>query len=103
MELVWELKGWPRLVYKNLGSVASLCLFFVIYLLETLVSVLFSNIATRTHIASAFAELLEKIDPRTNKRLEDSSNMVKSGYAAMIKLKNELSKQGQCLFDWSRL
>ena len=53
-------------------------------------SVLFSNIATRTHIASTFAELLENIDRRTNKRLEDSSNMVKSGYAAMIKLENKL-------------
>ena len=29
--------------------------------------------------------------------------MVKSRYAAMIKVKNGLSKQGQCLFDWSRL
>ena len=58
---------------------------------------------TNTHFASTFAELLEKIDCRTNKKLEDSSNMVESGYAAMIELVNELSKQRQCLFDWSRL
>ena len=51
------------------------------------------------HAACTFAELLEKIDRRTNKKLEDSYNMVKSGYAAMIKLENDLSKQGQCLFD----
>jgi len=50
-----------------------------------------------------FAELLEKIDGCTNKKLEGSSNMVKSGYAAMIKLENELSKQGRCLFEWSTL
>ena len=62
-------------------------------------SVLFSNIATRTHFVSTFAELLEKIDRPTKKKLEDSSNMVNSGYAAMIKLENELSKQRQCLFD----
>ena len=51
------------------------------------------------HVACTFAELLEKIGRRTNKKLEDSSNMVRSKYAAMIKLENELSKQGQCLFD----
>ena len=55
------------------------------------------------HVACTVAELLEKIDRRTNKKLEDSSNMVNSGYDAMIKQKNELSKQGQCLFDRSRL
>ena len=38
------------------------------------------------HIACKFAELLEKIDRRTNKKLEDSPKMVKSGDAAMIKL-----------------
>ena len=103
MELVWELKVWTRLVNKNLVSVACLCLPFVIYLLETLVSVLFLNIATRTHFPCTFAELLEKIDRRTNKKLEYVSNMVKSSYAAMIKLENELSKQGQRLFDWSTL
>ena len=53
------------------------------------------------HVACTFAELLENIDRRTNKKLEGSSNMVKSGYGAMIKLENELSKQGQCLFDRS--
>ena len=53
------------------------------------------------HVACTFAELLEKINSRTNKKLEDGSNMVKSGYGAMIKLENELSKQGQCWFDWS--
>ena len=55
------------------------------------------------HVPCMFAELLEKIDGCTNKKLEDSTNMVKSGYTAMIKLENELSKQGQCLFEWSRL
>ena len=35
----------------------------------------------------------------TNKKLEDSSNMVNPGYAAMIKLENELLKQGQCMFE----
>ena len=55
------------------------------------------------HVACTFAELLEKIDRPTNKKLEDSSNMVKSGYAAMIKMKNGLSKKRQCFFDWSRL
>ena len=38
------------------------------------------------HVACTFAELLEKIDHRTNRELKDSSNQVKSGYAAMIKL-----------------
>ena len=51
------------------------------------------------HVACTFAELLEKNARRTNKKLEDSSKMVKSGYAAMIKMKNGLSKHGQCLFD----
>ena len=55
------------------------------------------------HFASTFAELLEKIDRCTNKGLEGTSNMVKSGDAAMIKLKNKLAEQGQCLFDWSTL
>ena len=55
------------------------------------------------HVACTFADLLEKVDRRTSKQLEDSSNMVKSGYATMIKLENELSKQRQCLFDWSTL
>ena len=55
------------------------------------------------HFASTFAERLEKSDRRTNKNLEDSSKMVKSGYAAMIKLKNELAEKGQCLFDWRKL
>ena len=51
------------------------------------------------HVACTFAELLKKIDRRTNKKLEHGTNMVESGYATMIKLENELSKQGQCLFD----
>ena len=55
------------------------------------------------HVPCTFAELLENIDRRTNKKLEDSSNMIKCGYATMIKLENELSKQGQCLSDWSTL
>ena len=55
------------------------------------------------HVVCTFPELLEKINSRTNTKLEDSSNMVKSGYAAIIKLEKELLKQGQCLFDWSTL
>ncbi|XP_015755078.1 PREDICTED: elongation factor 1-alpha isoform X1 [Acropora digitifera] len=38
------------------------------------------------HIACKFAELLEKLDRRTNKKVEDFPKMVKSGDAAMIKL-----------------
>ena len=53
------------------------------------------------HVACTFAQLLEKINSRANKKLEDGFNMVKSVYRAMIKLENELSKQGECLFDWS--
>ena len=68
-----------------------LCLFNAIYGLETVVSVLFP------HVACTFAELLEKIDRRANKKLADSSNMVKSGYATMIKLSNELSNVSECM------
>ena len=50
------------------------------------------------NIACKFAERLEKIDCRTNKKLEVSPKMVKSGHAARIKLQNEPSKQGQCFF-----
>ena len=50
------------------------------------------------NIACKFAERLEKIDCRTNKKLEVSPKMVKSGHAASIKLKNEPSKQGQYFF-----
>ncbi|KAM3075889.1 translation elongation factor EF-1 alpha [Clarireedia jacksonii] len=38
------------------------------------------------HIACKFAELLEKIDRRTGKSLEESPKFVKSGDAAMVKL-----------------
>jgi len=38
------------------------------------------------HIACKFAELLEKIDRRSGKKLEDNPKMVKSGDAAIIKL-----------------
>ena len=38
------------------------------------------------HIACKFAELLEKIDRRTSKKIEDNPKMVKSGDAAMINL-----------------
>ena len=86
-------------VIKNLGSVVCLCLLIAIYGLATVMSVLLSNIA-KPH--TLLARLL-KIDRCANKQLEDSSNMVKSGYATKIKLENELSKQGQCLFDWSTL
>ena len=55
------------------------------------------------HITCKFAELLEKTACRTSKKPEVSPKMVKSGHAAMIKLKNEPSKQGQCLFHWSTL
>ena len=97
MELVWELKIWTKLVNKNLGSVVCLCLLIATYGLETVLSLVFKYCHT-AHVACTFAELLEKIDRRTNKKLEDSYNMVKSGYAAMIKLENEKSKQGQCFF-----
>lgn len=55
------------------------------------------------HMACKFAELLEKIERRTNEKLKDNSHMVKYGHAAIIKLKHELSKQGQYLFDRSTL
>jgi len=38
------------------------------------------------HIACKFAELKEKIDRRTGKKLEDAPKFVKSGDAAMINL-----------------
>ena len=98
MELIWELKVWTRRVNKNLGSVVCLRLLITIYELHIVVCFIFKHCHT-AHVACTFAELLEKIDRCTNKMLEDSYDMVKSGYAAMIKLENELSKQGQCLFD----
>ena len=55
------------------------------------------------HIACKFAELLEQINCRTSKKLEVSLKVVKSGNAAMIKLKNESSKQGKSFFQWSML
>ena len=54
-------------------------------------------------MACKFAELLGKIERRTNKKLKDNSNMVKYGDAAIIKLKHEFSKQGQYLLDRSTL
>lgn len=45
-----------------------------------------------------FAELLDKVNSRTNKKLEDGSDMVKSGYATMMKLKMSCqSKDSVCL------
>jgi len=38
------------------------------------------------HIACKFAELVEKIDRRTNKKLEDNPKFVKSGDSAVVKL-----------------
>ena len=38
------------------------------------------------HIACKFAELIEKIDRRTGKSLEDAPKFVKSGDAAIVKL-----------------
>jgi len=38
------------------------------------------------HIACKFAELIEKIDRRTGKSLEDSPKFVKSGDACIVKL-----------------
>ena len=38
------------------------------------------------HIACKFNELIEKIDRRTSKKLEDNPKSVKSGDAAMIQL-----------------
>jgi elongation factor 1-alpha len=38
------------------------------------------------HIACKFAELLEKIDRRTNKKLEDNPKFVKSGDVAIVKM-----------------
>ncbi|XP_064597730.1 elongation factor 1-alpha [Liolophura sinensis] len=39
------------------------------------------------HIACKFEELLEKVDRRSGKKLEDNPKMVKSGDAAIVKLK----------------
>jgi len=39
-----------------------------------------------SHIACKFAELLEKVDRRSGKKLEDNPKMVKSGDAAIVKL-----------------
>lgn len=38
------------------------------------------------HIACKFAELLEKIDRRSGKKLEDNPKMVKSGDAAIVQM-----------------
>ncbi|PFX26084.1 Elongation factor 1-alpha [Stylophora pistillata] len=38
------------------------------------------------HIACKFAELLEKIDRRTGKKLEDNPKMIKSGDASIVKM-----------------
>jgi len=38
------------------------------------------------HIACKFAELLEKIDRRSNKKMEDNPKAVKSGDSAVVKL-----------------
>ena len=38
------------------------------------------------HIACKFAELEEKIDRRTNKKVEDNPKMIKSGDAAIVNL-----------------
>ncbi|KAJ3250896.1 translation elongation factor EF-1 alpha, partial [Chytriomyces hyalinus] len=38
------------------------------------------------HIACKFAELQEKIDRRTNKKLEDAPKFVKSGDVAIVKM-----------------
>ena len=38
------------------------------------------------HIACKFAELLEKIDRRSGKKLEDNPKMIKSGDAAIVKM-----------------
>ena len=38
------------------------------------------------HIACKFAELLEKVDRRNGKKLEDNPKSVKSGDAAIVKL-----------------
>ena len=39
------------------------------------------------HIACKFAELLEKVDRRSGKKLEDNPKMVKSGDAAIVMMK----------------
>lgn len=38
------------------------------------------------HIACKFSELIEKIDRRSGKKLEDNPKMVKSGDAAIVKM-----------------
>ena len=38
------------------------------------------------HIACKFSELLEKVDRRSGKKLEDNPKMVKSGDAAIVKM-----------------
>jgi len=38
------------------------------------------------HIACKFAELIEKIDRRSGKKIEDSPKFVKSGDAAIVKM-----------------
>ena len=94
MDKVGKYKSWISCFF-----VCALCCFLVRDSSECFV---FKYCHT-AHVACTFAQLLENIDRRTNKKLEDSSNMVESGYATMIKLEYELSEQGQCLFDWSTL
>ena len=38
------------------------------------------------HVACKFAELLEKIDRRSGKKLEDNPKMIKSGDASIVKM-----------------
>ena len=45
------------------------------------------------HIACKFEELLEKIDRRSGKKLEDNPEKVKSGDAAIVKMRS-----GACAF-----
>ena len=99
LELVWELK----VRNKNLGSVVCLCLLIATYGLETVLSLLFSNIATPHTLPARLLNFWRRLITVRKKKLKDSSNHVKSEYAAMIKLESEFSKQGHCLLDWSML
>ena len=57
-------------------------------------SVLFSNIATPHTLPARLLNFWRRMLVVLTKVLEDSSKLVKSGYAAMIKMKNGLSKHG---------
>ena len=76
-----------------------LCLLIVILRVRDCCECFVFKYCHNAHIPCTFADFFEKIDRCTNKKLEDSSNMVKSGYAAMIKLENELFNKFRYFFS----